>query len=125
MPVDPTSQPQAQSLGSANTHSFSSLGDRRPSLEDLENGPIGASRQGKTGLEHSFLHPGRLPTPSSLSAFLEGDMSQSVTAGQPLRDLIPSRRMYRWGRWGPDRGRDVPVVPQSFRCPAKPGTSQA
>lgn len=94
---DPTPQPQAQSLGSANTHSFSSLRDRGPSLEGLENGPAGASRQGKAGLEHSLFHPGRLPTPSSLSAFLEGDMSQSVTAGQPLRDLTSSHPMYRWG----------------------------
>lgn len=63
---DPTPQPQAQSLGSANTHSFSSLRDRGPSLAGLENGPAGASRQGKAGLEHSLFHPGRLPTPSSL-----------------------------------------------------------
>lgn len=90
---DPTPQPQAQSLGSANTHSFSSLRDRGPSLEGLENGPAGASRQGKAGLEHSLFHPGRLSTPSSLSAFLGGrhvTERHSRTAPSRLDPISPN-----------------------------------
>lgn len=66
MHVKPATRCQAQSLGSVNTHSFSSLGDRWASL-DLENGSEGGSRQGKAGLEHSLCHPGHLPTPNSVS----------------------------------------------------------
>lgn len=61
-------------------------GDRRASLQDLENGLAGGEA-GEGGLGH--------PTLSSwpLSVSLPGNTSQSIRAGKALWDLTPSPRI--------------------------------